>query len=68
MIGPSLRPRSVSRYSTVGGLEGMTVRCDEPRGLEVAQALGEHPRRDAGDGLGELVEAQRAGERRVDDR
>ncbi len=30
MIGPSLRPRSVSRYSTVGGLEGMTVRSTSP--------------------------------------
>src|SRR5664280_370830 len=24
------RPRAVSRYSTVGGLEGMTVRCTSP--------------------------------------
>src|SRR5947199_5147587 len=30
MIGPSLRPRSVSLYSTVGGLEGITVRSTSP--------------------------------------
>src|SRR5438552_1234199 len=30
MIGPSLRPRGVSRYSTVGGLEGITVRSTSP--------------------------------------
>ena len=36
--------------------------------LEVAQALGEHPGGDAGDRLGELVEAQGPGQGRVDDR
>ena len=30
MIGPSLRPRSVRRYSTVGGLDGITVRSTRP--------------------------------------
>ena len=30
MIGPSRRPRAVSRYSTVGGLEGITVRSISP--------------------------------------
>src|ERR1700722_9924158 len=30
MIGASLRPLFVSRYSTVGGLEGMTLRCTSP--------------------------------------
>ena len=30
MIGSSLRPRAVSRYSTVGGLEGITVRSISP--------------------------------------
>src|SRR5271165_2561827 len=30
MIGPSLRPFSVRRYSTVGGEEGITVRCTRP--------------------------------------
>src|ERR1700676_4590712 len=30
MIGRSLRPREVSRYSTVGGLEGITVRSTSP--------------------------------------
>ena len=47
--GRSLAPLLVRRYSTVGGLEGMTVSLQEPGGLEFAQALSEHAGRDAGD-------------------
>ena len=66
ITGRNLSPLLVRRYSTVGGLVGITVRSRRPGGLEFAQALGEHARRDARDGLGELVEAQgaRSGRRR----
>ncbi len=54
-------------------LDGRRTRRDhgplhEAGRLEVSQSLGQHPWRNARDGLGELVEAERPAERGVDDR
>src|SRR6201999_1133844 len=65
--GPELAPTLGETVLDGGGAGGNDGALDEPGALEVAQALGEHSGRDAGDGLGELVEAQGPAEGGIDD-
>ena len=62
---PPAHRQSVLDHRWAGGQHGS---LDQPGALQVAQALGEHARRDALHGLGEFVEAQCAAEGRIDDR
>ena len=64
----SARPFSVSSYSTRTGVSGTTSARDDAFGLELAQALGEHPVADLGDRGAQLGEPHPPVEQELDDR
>ncbi len=63
----SERPRSVSSYSTRGGMVGNTVRLTQPIPFEAAQGQRQHALRDATDQTLDLVESPRSIAQQADD-